>query len=204
LLRHRTASLEATLKQSKNDLAARLLLARTAWHSPPLGPKDATGFLPAADVKRPFAQRTRGGLLLRQKKPTEAVPALEEALKNRGDDAPPVEELLVAWAYLHTGQTVKAKALWAKAARWLDSQQEALRAVDLARMLPAGRAARHGAAVFWRRRIPATAPLTGRCGTRSTCSAANSHRTSRHRNRERLALIDARATHRLWPFGSES
>jgi hypothetical protein len=131
LLRQRTAFLEATLRQNQDDASARLLLARTAWHSPPLGPKDATDFLPAADDKQPFAQRTRGGLLLRQKKAAEAVPALEAALKNRGDDPPPVEVLLLAWAYLDTDQADKAKA-------WLDGQQEAVRAADLAGTLPAG------------------------------------------------------------------
>ena len=39
---------------------------------------------------------------------------LEAALKERGDDPPPVEELLLAWAYLDTDQADKAKALWAK------------------------------------------------------------------------------------------
>jgi WD40 repeat protein len=138
LLRDRNGLLWATLKQNKDDAPARLLLARTAWHSPELGPKDATDLLPAADDKRPFAQRTRGGLLLRQKKAAEAVPVLEAALKERGDDPPPVEELLLAWAYLDTNQADKARALWAKAMAWLDGGQEAVRAADLAGTLPAG------------------------------------------------------------------
>jgi hypothetical protein len=127
LLPQRTAFLEATLKQNKDDATARLLLARTVWHSPALVPKDATDFLPAADDKLPFAQRTRGGLLLRQKKAAYAVPVLEAALKERGDDPPPVEELLLAWAYLDTDQADKAKALWTKATAWLDGPQEAVR-----------------------------------------------------------------------------
>jgi hypothetical protein len=138
LLRQRTAFLEESLKQNKEDAAARLLLARTAWHSPLLGPKDATDFLPADADKGALARRTRGGLLLRQKKAAEAVPVLEGALKDRGDDPPPVEELLLAWAYLDTGQADKAKALWTKATAWLDSQQEAVRAAVLAGTLPAG------------------------------------------------------------------
>jgi len=75
---------------------------------------------------------------LRQKKAAEAVPVLEAALKERGDDPPPVEELLLAWAYLDTDQADKAKVLWAKATAWLDGQQEAVRAADLAGTLPAG------------------------------------------------------------------
>jgi hypothetical protein len=138
LLQQRTAFLEATLQQDKDDVAARLLLARTAWHSPGLGPKDATDLFPSADDKRPFAQRTRSGLLLRQKKADDAVPVLEAALKDRGDDPPPVEELLLAWAYLDTGHADKAKALWTKATAWLDGQQEAVRAANLAGTLPAG------------------------------------------------------------------
>jgi hypothetical protein len=138
LLRQRTAILEESLKQNKDDASARLLLARTALHSPALGPKDATDFLPPADDKRPFAQRTRGGLHLRQKKAAEAVPVLEAALKDRGDDKPPVEELLLAWAYLDTDQPDKAKAMWTKATAWLDSQQQAVRAATVAGALPAG------------------------------------------------------------------
>jgi WD40 repeat protein len=138
LLRQRTAFLQATLRQNKEDLAARLLLARTAWHSPTLGPKYAIDFMPAADDKRPFAQRTRGGLLLRQKKAAEAVPVLEVALKDRGDDPPPVEELLLVWAYLDTGQEDKAKEMWTKATAWLDGPQEAVRATNVAGTLPAG------------------------------------------------------------------
>jgi WD40 repeat protein len=138
LLRQRTAFLEESLKQNKDDAAARLLLARTAWHSPPLGPKDATGILPTADDKQPLAQRTRSGLLLRQKKAAEAVPVLEAALKDRGDDPPPVEELLLAWAYLDTDHPDQAKALWTKATAWLDGQQEAVRVANLAGTLPAG------------------------------------------------------------------
>jgi hypothetical protein len=138
LLRQRTAFLKATLQQNKDDASVRLLLARTAWHSPSLGLKDAIDFLRAADDKRPLAQRTRAGLLLRQKKADEAVPVLEAALKDRGDDPPAAEELLLAWAYLDTNQADKAKPLWTKATAWLDGQQEAVRAANLAGVLPAG------------------------------------------------------------------
>ena len=95
-----------------------------------LRPGDGVG-----GMRKPFAfAALRGGLLLRQKKAGEAVPAL----KDRGDDPPPVEELLLAWAYLDTDQADKAKALWTKATAWLDSQQEAVRATNLAGTLPAG------------------------------------------------------------------
>jgi len=123
-LPQRTAFLEASLKQNEKDTAARLLLARTAWHSPALGPKDTAALLPAADDKNPFAQRTRGGLLLRQQKVDEAVPVLEAALKDRGGDPPPVEELLLAWAYLDTNQPDKAKAMLTTATVWLARPQE--------------------------------------------------------------------------------
>jgi hypothetical protein len=49
-----------------------------------------------------------------------------------------VEELLLAWAYLDTKQPDKAKAQWTKATTWLDCQQEAVRAVNVAGDLPAG------------------------------------------------------------------
>jgi hypothetical protein len=138
LLRRRTQYLEETLKKDAKNADAKLLLARTAWHSPMLGPKDAASLLPSADDKQPFAQRTRGGLLLRLQKADEAVPVLEAALKERGDDKPPVEELLLAWAYLDTNQADKAKALWIRATAWLDRQQEAVRAANVVGTLPGG------------------------------------------------------------------
>jgi hypothetical protein len=138
LLQERTTFLEETLKQNKADAAARLLLARTAWHSPDLGPMDAASYLPSADDKRPIAQRTRGGLLLRLKKADDAVPVLEAALKGRGEDRPPVEELLLAWAYLDSKQPDKAKELWTKATAWLERQQETVRAANVVATLPAG------------------------------------------------------------------
>jgi hypothetical protein len=137
LLRQRTTYLEETLKQNK-DAAARLQLARTAWHSPALGPKDAAELMPSAEDKHPIARRTRGGLLLRQEKAEQAVEVLETALKDRGDDEPPAEELMLAWAYLDTKQPDKAKEMWMKATAWLDRGQEALRAADLAGSLAAG------------------------------------------------------------------
>jgi tetratricopeptide (TPR) repeat protein len=138
LLHHRTQYLEATLKQDAQNAGARLLLARTAWHSPPLGPKDAAALLPSADEKGLLPRRTRGGLLLRQQKAAEAVAVLEATLKERGDDRPPVEELLLAWAYLDTKQMDRAKELWTKAMVWLNRGQEAVRAANVAAMLPGG------------------------------------------------------------------
>jgi Tfp pilus assembly protein PilF len=78
--------------------------------------------LPSADETGLLARRTRGGLLLRQQKAAEAVAVLEAALKERDDDQPPVEELLLAWAYHETKQADKATELWRKATAWLDRQ----------------------------------------------------------------------------------
>jgi WD40 repeat protein len=125
LLRQRTRYLEETLQQDANNVTARILLARTAWHSPTLGPASAAALLPPADAKELVALRTRGGLLLRLKHAAEAVPVLEAALKERGDDQPPVEELLLAWAYLDTQQVDRARQMWSKATAWLDCGQEA-------------------------------------------------------------------------------
>jgi tetratricopeptide (TPR) repeat protein len=138
LLRQRTTFLEATLKQDAQYAAARLLLARTAWHDPALGPKDTTSLLPPADDKGLLQRRTRCGLLLRQQRAAEAVAVLEAALKERGDDKPPAEELLLAWAYLDTKQADKAKEMWTKATAWLDRGQEAVRAANVAGTFPAG------------------------------------------------------------------
>jgi hypothetical protein len=76
--------------------------------------------------------------LLRLKKADDAVAVLEAALKERSDDKPPVEELLMAWAYVDSNQADKAKALWTKAMAWLDRQQEAVRAANLVGTLPGG------------------------------------------------------------------
>jgi hypothetical protein len=46
--------------------------------------------------------------------------------------------VFLAWAYLDTGQPDKAKSLWTKATAWLDGQQEAVRAANLAGTLAAG------------------------------------------------------------------
>ncbi len=135
-LRQRTTFLEATLNQDARNAAARLLLARTAWHSPTLGPKDTTALLPSADEKGLLPRRTRAGLLMRQQKPTEAVTVLEAALKDRGNDKPPVEELLLAWAYHETKQADRAKESWTKATAWLDHGQEAVRAANVVGTLP--------------------------------------------------------------------
>jgi WD40 repeat protein/tRNA A-37 threonylcarbamoyl transferase component Bud32 len=138
LLRYRTAYLEATLKQDGQDASARLPLARTAWHSPALGPKETAALLPPASDKGLLQRRTRAGLLLRQQKPNEAVAVLEAALKERCDDKPPAEELLLAWAYLDTKQPDKAKEMWNKATAWLDRGQQAVRAADAVGALPVG------------------------------------------------------------------
>jgi hypothetical protein len=56
-------------------------------------------------------------LLLRQQRAGEVVKVLEAAVKERGDNRPPVEELLLAWAYPDTKQVHKANELLAKATR---------------------------------------------------------------------------------------
>jgi eukaryotic-like serine/threonine-protein kinase len=135
-LRERTGVLEANLKQDNHDAVARLLLARTAWHTPSLGPKNPEELLRAVEDKQPLARRTRAGLLLRLKKAEEAVALLEAAQGERGDGSPPVEELLLAWAYLDTSRPDKAKEEWTKATRWLDSRQEAVRAANVIATVP--------------------------------------------------------------------
>jgi hypothetical protein len=138
LLGVRTQYLEETLRQNKGDASARLLLARSAWHAPALAPNDTAALLPSADATGLLQRRTRAGLLLRQQKAAEAVAVLEAALKERSDDKPPVEELLMAWAYLDTMQPDKAKEQWAKATTWLDRGQEAARAANVVGALPGG------------------------------------------------------------------
>jgi hypothetical protein len=50
--------------------------------------------------------------------------------------------------YLDTKQPDKSKEMWTKATAWLDSQQEAVRAANVAGLLPAGA-------------LPGVAPLFG-------------------------------------------
>jgi WD40 repeat protein/tRNA A-37 threonylcarbamoyl transferase component Bud32 len=138
LLDVRTRYLEETLKQDAQDAAARLRLARTAWHDPALGPQDADALIPSADETGLLQRRTRAGLLMRQHKAAEAVAVLGAALRERGNDRPPAEELLLAWAYLDTKQPDRAREQWAKATAWLDRGQEAMRAANVAVALAAG------------------------------------------------------------------
>jgi hypothetical protein len=104
----------------------------SCWGRPEPRNENAAALLPSADETGLLARRTRGGLLLRQKKVAEAVAVLEAALTERGDDRPPVEELMLAWAYLDTNRADKAQELWRKATAWLDRQQEAVRAANVA------------------------------------------------------------------------
>ena len=138
LLRQRTKFLEATLVHDAQNAAARLLLARTAWHSAALAPKDTSALLPAPDETGLLARRTRGGLLLRQQKAAEALAVLTAALKERGDDRPPVEELLLAWAYQETRQPDKAQKRWTTATAWLDRLQLPVRAASVVGAQPGG------------------------------------------------------------------
>jgi tetratricopeptide (TPR) repeat protein len=132
LLRERTQLLDATLQHDPRNAAASLLLARTAWHSPTLGLLDSAALLPSADDKGQVAMRTRGGILLRLGRVAEAIAVLEAALKERASDQPPVEELLLAWAYDENKQADKAMELWTKAKAWLERTQQPVHAVHFA------------------------------------------------------------------------
>ncbi len=67
-------------------------------------------YRPAAKSKDPLALRILGGLLLRDGRQAEALPLLQSALILRQDEAPPVEELLLALLAYEAGQPADARA----------------------------------------------------------------------------------------------
>jgi tetratricopeptide (TPR) repeat protein len=113
LLRRRNALLAEVLRRDRKDAWAALKLGRAAVMAPGSVPANKA-LLPAVTAlararKEALVQRTLGGLLLRAGSTKEAIAALEVALRRRGADAPPVEELLLALAHRQRGQRDAAR-----------------------------------------------------------------------------------------------
>jgi WD40 repeat protein/serine/threonine protein kinase len=118
--RERIRLLAERSKFQNND---RLLQSRTALHSPKLGKASIGPVVFRAMQWDPISIRLFGGLLIRNGKPLDAIAPLKIAIVVRGNDRPPVEELLLALAYLDAKRPEVAAQWYAKAAAWLDRFQ---------------------------------------------------------------------------------
>jgi WD40 repeat protein len=134
LLARRRAILAAALKQSPGDLWAARALARQALTDPATVADSATlRAALAALAKQPEAPRDRlhGALLLRTGSAREALAVLRAARKQRGPDAPPVEELLLALAHAKLKQLAAARTHLEAAVAWMRQGGEPVRAAGL-------------------------------------------------------------------------
>jgi WD40 repeat protein len=109
--------------RERNDLLADpCVIARTGFHHPALAKapyhRDTIAAL-AVNGDR-FAQRLVAQELLRDGKPGPAIPLLFWCLASRPATSPPVEELLLAQAYLDLKQPDEAKRFYRAATEWLD------------------------------------------------------------------------------------
>jgi hypothetical protein len=145
LLRRSHAVLTAALKANANDLWAVRALARQAVSDPDSVP-DRKGLL-ASLAKQPDAPRDRlhGGLLLRTGSPREAALVLRAAIRHRGADAPPVEELLLALACVQLKQPAEARKLLHTSVAWMRRGSGPVRATALAGLAGRGSLAALGA-----------------------------------------------------------
>jgi hypothetical protein len=109
--------------QERNAFRADpLVIARTGFHHPALAktPYDrGTVALLAVHGNR-LAQRLVAQELLRDGKPSPAIPLLLWCMASRPATTPPVEELLLAQAYLDVKQPDEARRFQRAATDWLD------------------------------------------------------------------------------------
>jgi hypothetical protein len=107
----------------RNAIAADpRVIARTGFHHAALAeaPYDRGAVALLAVNGDRLAQRLAAQELLRDGKPGPAIPLLFWCLAARPAVGPPVEELLLARAYIDTKQPEEAKRLYRAAAEWLD------------------------------------------------------------------------------------
>ena len=113
-----------------------LVIARTGFHHPALAktPYDR-GIVQMLALKgNRLAMRLVAQELMREGKPGPAVPMLFACLVSRpvtDPPAPPVEELLLARAYLALNQPDEAKRFYRVAAEWLDRAGQPIRAANI-------------------------------------------------------------------------
>ena len=149
--------------QERNALQADpLVIARTGFHHPALAktPYDrGTVALLAVHGDR-LAQRLVAQELLREGKPGPAIPLLFWCLASRPATSPPVEELLLAQAYLDLKQPDEAKRFYQAATEWLDRPRDPKDGLGVG-FAPNG--------------TPAATRSTGKRGTSATCSGRRSN-----------------------------
>jgi hypothetical protein len=123
LLKRRHTILAAMLKKTPGDVWAARALARQAI-ADPLTVPDRASLLPilaslTKEADDAASHRLHGGLLIRTGSAKEAVTVLQTAIKNRGPDAPPVEELLLALAHIELKQFAVARKHLQTAVAWM-------------------------------------------------------------------------------------
>jgi hypothetical protein len=109
------------------------VIARTGFHHPALAkaPYDRGVLALLAVNGDRLAQRLVAQELLRDGKSRPAIPMLFWCMASRPTTSPPVEELLLAQAYLDLKQPDEAKRLYRAAAEWLDRPRESKEAVTM-------------------------------------------------------------------------
>jgi eukaryotic-like serine/threonine-protein kinase len=113
--------------RERNTLAANpLVIARTGFHHPELAktPYDRRAVTLRAVSGDRLAQRLTAQQLLRDGKPGQAIPLLLLCQASRRSASPPVEELLLAQAYLDLKQPDRAKSFTKTATEWLDRPRD--------------------------------------------------------------------------------
>jgi hypothetical protein len=118
----------------RNDFQADpRLIARTSFHQPDLAktPYDRTVFQTLAINGDRLAKRLVAQESLREGKPKPAVPLFFECMLSRPITSPPVEELLLAQAYLDLNQPDEAKRFFRTATEWLDRPCKPIRAMNI-------------------------------------------------------------------------
>jgi hypothetical protein len=103
-----------------------LVIARTGFHHPALAktPYDRGSVALLAVHGNRLARRLVAQEFLRNGKPGPAIPLLFWCLASRPATSPPVEELLLAQAYLDLKQPAEAKRFYKAATDWLDRPRE--------------------------------------------------------------------------------
>lgn len=117
-----------------NDLVADpRLVARSAFHHSDLAgtDHDRPAVELVATVGDPLARRLVAQERLRAGTPGLAVPLLFDCLLTRPVNAPPVEELLLAGAYLDLNQSAEARRCYKAAANWLERPKDPMRAANV-------------------------------------------------------------------------
>ena len=133
LLKRRLAVLTAVLKKTPGDVWAVRALARQAIADSALMPqRDTLLALRTTLARQPEAANDllNGVLLLRTGSAREAIPVLRAALEKRGPNSPPVEELLLALAYIQLRQPTEARKHLQTAVAWMRRDSNSVPRLD--------------------------------------------------------------------------